>query len=67
MSAKNKHRKDMQFLKMDMLQMDFEDGSFEIVADKGTLDALMSDTSEKVIRLRFSIKTNQNPISQSLL
>ena len=28
--------------------MEVEDGQFDIVIDKGTLDALMSDTSEKV-------------------
>lgn len=49
MSAKNKHRKEMQFVKMDMLYMDFEDSKFDVVIDKGTLDALMSDMNEKVI------------------
>jgi ubiquinone/menaquinone biosynthesis C-methylase UbiE len=48
MNVKNKHRDKMHFIKMDMLNMDFDDGDFEVVLDKGTLDALMSDTSEKV-------------------
>ncbi|CAF0861776.1 unnamed protein product [Brachionus calyciflorus] len=48
MSAKNRQRKEMEFLKMDMLQMDFEDSKFDAVIDKGTLDALMSDYTEKV-------------------
>jgi ubiquinone/menaquinone biosynthesis C-methylase UbiE len=48
MGAKNRHRKDMKFLKMDMLNMEFEDASFDVVVDKGTLDALMSDNSESV-------------------
>ena len=48
MCGKNKHRKEMLFLKMDMLKMDFEDSTFDVVVDKGTLDALMSDSSEKV-------------------
>ena len=43
MSVKNKSRTDMKYLKMDMLQMDFEAGQFDVVVDKGTLDALMSD------------------------
>jgi ubiquinone/menaquinone biosynthesis C-methylase UbiE len=48
MSEKNKHLSGMQFLKMDMLKMDFEESIFDVVIDKGTLDALMSDISEKV-------------------
>jgi len=48
MLAKNKHRKEMQFMKMDMLKMNFNDSIFDVVVDKGTLDALMSDSSEKV-------------------
>lgn len=53
MSSKNKNRKEMQFLKMDMLNMEFEDSKFDAVVDKGTLDALMSDYSEKVLDLGF--------------
>ncbi|RNA07448.1 methyltransferase 13, partial [Brachionus plicatilis] len=48
MSAKNKNRKEMQFIKMDILSMEFDDAKFDAVVDKGTLDALMSDYSEKV-------------------
>jgi hypothetical protein len=39
MNQKNRHRTGMKFLKMDMLSMDFEDASFDVVVDKGTLDA----------------------------
>lgn len=53
MSVKNKNRKEMQFLKMDMLNMEFEDSKFDAVVDKGTLDALMSDYSEKVTIIFF--------------
>lgn len=31
------------------LQMDFEDGEFGVVFDKGTLDALMVDETESVV------------------
>jgi hypothetical protein len=48
MSLKNRSRTGMTFLKMDMLNMEFDDASFDVVVDKGTLDALMSDYSEKV-------------------
>lgn len=48
MQAKNRARKEMQFLKMDMLKMEFDDAKFDVCVDKGTLDALMSDSSEKV-------------------
>ena len=60
MSAKNKNRKDMKFLKMDMLnvkirlnyyilikliirkyiQMEFEDGLFDAVIDKGMISII---------------------------
>jgi ubiquinone/menaquinone biosynthesis C-methylase UbiE len=49
MNLKNRHRTGMQFLKMDMLNMEFLNASFDVVVDKGTLDALMSDYSEKVV------------------
>ena len=48
MTLKNKKRTDMIFLKMDMLNMTFDNSEFDVVVDKGTLDALMSDESEKV-------------------
>ncbi|XP_048777270.2 eEF1A lysine and N-terminal methyltransferase-like isoform X2 [Ostrea edulis] len=43
-------RPDMKFLKMDALNMDFEDSAFSVVLDKGTLDALMVDDSDAVIK-----------------
>ncbi|XP_076093580.1 eEF1A lysine and N-terminal methyltransferase-like [Mytilus galloprovincialis] len=42
-------RPDMKFLKKDVKQMDFEDGEFGVVFDKGTLDALMVDETESVV------------------
>lgn len=50
MQAKNRARKEMKWLKMDMLAMtEFEDATFDSCVDKGTLDALMSgDLTEKV-------------------
>ncbi|XP_059503752.1 eEF1A lysine and N-terminal methyltransferase isoform X2 [Stegostoma tigrinum] len=40
----------MAFVKMDMLQMEFGDCQFQVVLDKGTLDALMTDESEGTLR-----------------
>lgn len=49
MTQKNAEpRPDMKFVKMDMLQMEFEDGEFSVVLDKGTLDAVLTDNSEAV-------------------
>ncbi|KAG0729128.1 Methyltransferase-like protein 13 [Chionoecetes opilio] len=39
----------MEWLKMDLSAMDFEDGSFSCVLDKAALDALMTDASLPVI------------------
>ncbi|XP_054835158.1 eEF1A lysine and N-terminal methyltransferase [Eublepharis macularius] len=36
-------RPKMSYLVMDVLQMDFPDGHFQVVLDKGTLDALLTD------------------------
>ncbi|XP_052790204.1 eEF1A lysine and N-terminal methyltransferase-like [Mya arenaria] len=44
-----KDRPDMKFLKMDVLNMEFYDGEYSVVLDKGTLDALMVDESDKVV------------------
>ncbi|XP_078466796.1 eEF1A lysine and N-terminal methyltransferase isoform X1 [Lampetra fluviatilis] len=38
-------RPDLDFRVMDVTAMDFDDGSFQVVLDKGTLDALMPDSS----------------------
>ena len=32
-----------------LFQLDYEDGSFNVVLDKGTLDALLPDTSEVTV------------------
>ncbi|KAK3593719.1 hypothetical protein CHS0354_013617 [Potamilus streckersoni] len=42
-------RPKMTFLKMDALNMEFPDGHFSVVLDKGTLDALLVDESEVVL------------------
>ena len=45
MSARNKKKRpEMSFVKMDVLQMTYEDGSFDCIIDKGTLDAIFSTT-----------------------
>ncbi|XP_048214277.1 eEF1A lysine and N-terminal methyltransferase isoform X2 [Perognathus longimembris pacificus] len=41
----------MSFLKMDMTQMEFPDASFQVVLDKGTLDAVLTDEEEKTLQL----------------
>ena len=42
-------RPELKFLKMDATAMEFSDGSFSCVLDKGTLDAMMTDSSEEVV------------------
>ncbi|GAB1598944.1 eEF1A lysine and N-terminal methyltransferase-like [Argonauta hians] len=50
MVSKNQaYRPEMKFLKMDVTQMEFPDGDFSVVIDKGTLDALMVNESEEVL------------------
>ncbi|XP_038650887.1 eEF1A lysine and N-terminal methyltransferase [Scyliorhinus canicula] len=39
-------RPTMAFMKMDMMQMEFGDSQFQVVLDKGTLDAVMTDESD---------------------
>lgn len=48
MSAKFAGILALKFVKMDMLQMSFADGSFDFILDKGTLDALYTGSSELV-------------------
>lgn len=43
MISKNQKRKQMKWLVMDMLNMSFENESFDVVIDKGALDALYSE------------------------
>ncbi|XP_055498232.1 eEF1A lysine and N-terminal methyltransferase isoform X2 [Leucoraja erinacea] len=40
----------MAFAKMDVGQMEFADSQFQVVLDKGTLDAIMTDESEGTLR-----------------
>ncbi|XP_051866976.1 eEF1A lysine and N-terminal methyltransferase [Pristis pectinata] len=40
----------MTFTKMDMMQMEFSDSQFQVVLDKGTLDAIMTDESDGTLR-----------------
>nr|CAB3263765.1 methyltransferase-like protein 13 [Phallusia mammillata] len=42
MQDRNKGRDQMHWLEMDITKMQFEDESFSVVIDKGTLDAMMS-------------------------
>lgn len=42
-------RPKMSYLLMDMLQMDFPDGHFQVVLDKGTLDALLTDEEQATL------------------
>ncbi|XP_034236144.1 eEF1A lysine and N-terminal methyltransferase homolog [Thrips palmi] len=49
LQAHSQQRPDLQFVQMDVLKMEFEDSKFNVVLDKGTLDALMSDDSPESI------------------
>lgn len=50
MKLKYKQCSEMKWIKMDMTEMEeLEKGSFDIVFDKGALDALMSSNTEQVI------------------
>ncbi|NWS75712.1 MET13 protein, partial [Crotophaga sulcirostris] len=42
-------RPNMSYLLMDVLQMDFSDGHFQVVLDKGTLDAILTDEEEATL------------------
>ncbi|XP_043820370.1 eEF1A lysine and N-terminal methyltransferase [Dromiciops gliroides] len=42
-------RSQMSFLQMDMTKMEFPDASFQVVLDKGTLDAVLTDEEEKTL------------------
>ncbi|NWY53876.1 MET13 protein, partial [Chionis minor] len=42
-------RPKMRYLLMDMLQMDFPDAHFQVVLDKGTLDAILTDEEEATL------------------
>ncbi|NXG70174.1 MET13 protein, partial [Baryphthengus martii] len=46
--SENKRPK-MSYLLMDMLQMDFPDSHFQVVLDKGTLDAILTDEKEATL------------------
>ncbi|XP_064003324.1 eEF1A lysine and N-terminal methyltransferase isoform X5 [Pogoniulus pusillus] len=42
-------RPKMSYLVMDMFQMDFPDAQFQVVLDKGTLDAILTDEEEATL------------------
>ena len=48
MKTANRSRPELVFDKMDVTDMSYEDGSYSVVLDKGTLDALYTDTSAQV-------------------
>ncbi|XP_031574018.1 eEF1A lysine and N-terminal methyltransferase-like [Actinia tenebrosa] len=50
MKERNKERRaEMEFIKMDMLDMDFNAETFNVILDKGTLDAIFVNTLSEVI------------------
>ncbi|XP_074858670.1 eEF1A lysine and N-terminal methyltransferase isoform X2 [Carettochelys insculpta] len=50
MRERNTHKRPkMSYLLMDMLQMDFQDSRFQVVLDKGTLDAILVDEEEATL------------------
>ena len=51
MTAKNKlSRPDMKFTKMDVLDMSYSNAMFDCVIDKGTLDAIFSNTDDVTVQ-----------------
>lgn len=46
MKATNAHRDNMKFIYMNAMAMTFEDEQFNVILDKGTLDALMPDDED---------------------
>lgn len=50
MKSINAKRTSMKFLLMDALHMSFENEEFNVVLDKGTLDALMPDDSDETVQ-----------------
>ena len=51
MSAKNKQKRPtMTFTKMDLLHMTYADAQFDCVLDKGTLDAIFSNTNDETLQ-----------------
>lgn len=47
----NSKRDKMKFICMDATKMAFEDDSYNVVLDKGTLDALMPDESDETMKI----------------
>ena len=45
----NKSRPELIFQKMNVTDMTYDDDSYSVVLDKGTLDALYTDTSDQVV------------------
>ncbi|XP_007525255.1 eEF1A lysine and N-terminal methyltransferase isoform X1 [Erinaceus europaeus] len=43
-------RPNLHFLKMDMTQMEFPDAAFQVVLDKGTLDAILTDEEAQTLK-----------------
>lgn len=49
MKAKFKSKAGLVYEQMDATQMSFQDASFNVILDKGTLDALMPDSAPETI------------------
>jgi len=49
MVIQNKQRSELVFEKMDVTDLRYQDEEFSVVMDKGTLDALFTDTSKDVV------------------
>lgn len=49
MKAKSVGREGLEYVQMDATNTTFKDGEFNVVLDKGTLDALMTDSSEETL------------------
>ena len=55
MSVHNQSRPLMRWEVMDMTELTFEDEAFDVVLDKGALDALMSTNEEEILRRASSM------------
>jgi len=51
MISRNKlSRPDMKFIKTDLLDMTYDDATFDCVIDEGTLDAIYSNTDDATVQ-----------------
>jgi len=62
MQEKFGHKPRIKFLEMDLLKMDMEDNSFDLVMDKGALDAILFTSSDQQDRNGYQISRDMHRI-----